>query len=309
MRTSPARLTGRLEPEAVFPAGRAGHELHDVSLADGERVRVVHCPPAPSAGAFSTRTPPVVVCVHGWGCSLYSYNKVLRPVADAGCDVWAPDVRGHGWSDKPLDPVRYTPDALGGWVIALLDRLRLDRVVLVGHSMGGAVVMRAALQAPDRVAGLLLLAPVGFGAIPRTRLLRMATPRWLDPVLPYLAWRALIAVGLRTGYGRIGRPSARDIDEYWAPTADPNFSRASRLVAHAFNWEPGDPKDLARVACPVHIVLGERDNLVPGGLARAHAERLARVQVDEVPGAGHVLPEEVPEVVVRTVIEDARAWW
>ena len=309
MATSPARLTGRLEPEAVFPAGRAGHELHDVSLVDGERVRVVHCPPAQVDGASSSGTPPVVVCVHGWGCSLYSYNKVLRPVADAGCDVWAPDVRGHGWSDKPLDPVRYTPDGLGGWMIALLDRLNLDRVVLVGHSMGGAVVMRAALQAPDRIAGLLLLAPVGFGAIPRTRLLRMATPRWLDPVLPYLAWRALIAIGLRTGYGRLGRPSARDIDEYWAPTADPNFSRASRLVAHAFNWEPGDPEDLARVACPVHIVLGERDNLVPGGLARTHAERLARVQVDEVPGAGHVLPEEVPDVVVRTVIEDARAWW
>jgi pimeloyl-ACP methyl ester carboxylesterase len=249
------------------------------------------------------------VCVHGWGCSLYSYNRVLRAVADAGCDVWAPDVRGHGWSDKPLDPVRYTPDALGAWLVALLDRLGLRRVVLVGHSMGGAVVMRAALQAPERIAGLVLLAPVGFGAIPRTRLLRLATPRWLAPVLPYLARRLVIAVGLRTGYGRIGRPSARDIDEYWAPTADPDFTRASRLVAHAFNWEPGDPDDLARVASRVHILLGARDNLVPGGLTRAHAARLPRVQVDEVPDAGHVLPEEVPEIVVRTIVEDARAWW
>ncbi|MDF1503931.1 alpha/beta hydrolase [Roseisolibacter sp. H3M3-2] len=264
----------------------------------------MHCPPPDGAV-----DPPVVVCVHGWGCSAYSYNRVLREIADAGCDVYAPDVRGHGWSDKPLALADYAPDALGRWLLAVLDALGLARVVLVGHSMGGGVVVRAALQAPERIVGLVLLAPVGFGAIPRTRLLRWLTPGLLDPLLPRLATRAVIGLGLRTGYGAIGAPTDRDVDEYWAPTADPAFARATRLVAHAFEWELARPAELSRLACPVHAILGGRDHLVPGSHLRAHAERIPRLRLDEVPDAGHVLAEEVPELVVRAVVEDARAWW
>jgi pimeloyl-ACP methyl ester carboxylesterase len=271
-------------------------------------VRVIRCAPA-SDGAGAPVDPPVVICVHGWGCSAYSYNHVLRSIADAGCDVYAPDVRGHGWSDKPLGLAAYAPDALGRWLLDLMDALALRRAVLVGHSMGGAVVLRAALQAPDRVAGLVLLAPVGFGAIPRTRLLRWFTPALLDPVLPYLAARAVIAVGLRTGYGTLAAPTARDVDEYWAPTADPDFARATRLVAHAFQWDAGDPGELARLRVPVHAILGTRDNLVPSAHLHAQADRIARLRVDEVANAGHVLAEEVPAVVVRAVVDDARDWW
>lgn len=279
--------------------------MRPVLLPDGERVRVVHCPPPANAAG----PVPAVVCVHGWGCSAFSFNQVLRPIADAGCDMYAPDVRGHGWSDKPLDAAGYTPDALGDWLLRVLDGLGLERAVLVGHSMGGAVVMRAAMQSPARVAGLVLLAPVGFGRIPRTRLLRLLTPRLLDPVLPHLAWRAVVELGVRTGYGAIGAPTDRDLDEYWAPTADPDFARAVRLVAHGFEWNPGDPSDLERLACPVHVLLGTRDNLIPGATVRAHAGRIRSLRFDEVPQAGHVLPEEVPDVVVRAVVDDARAWW
>lgn len=279
--------------------------MRPVVLPDGERVRVVHCPPPADASG----DVPAVVCVHGWGCSAFSFNRVLRPIADAGCSAYAPDLRGHGWSDKPLAAAAYTPDALGAWLGQVLDALGLERAVLVGHSMGGAVVLRTALQLPARVAGLVLLAPVGFGVVPRIGLLRTLTPGVLEPLLPRLALRAVVGLGLRTGYGAIGAPSADDVDEYWAPTADPAFARAVRLVAHAFDWAPSDPRALARVACPVHVVLGARDNLISSPNVRAHVGRLAGVRIDEVPRAGHVLPEEVPDVVVRAVVDDARAWW
>jgi len=265
----------------------------------------VHCPPPATASG----DVPVVVCLHGWGCSAFSFNRVLRPIADAGGDVYAPDLRGHGWSDKPLDPAVYTADALGAWLCAVLDALRVERAVLVGHSMGGAVVLHAALRERARVAGLVLLAPVGFGEIPRIGLLRTLTPDLLDPVLPYLAFRAVVEVGLRTGYGDLGAPSADDVDEYWAPTADPAFARAVRRVAHAFDWRPTDAGVLSRLGCPAHVVLGERDNLISSPSVREHAAHVAGLRVDQIPRAGHVLPEEVPDVVVRTVVEDARAWW
>ncbi|MGZ8414618.1 MAG: alpha/beta fold hydrolase [Gemmatirosa sp.] len=269
----------------------------------------MHCPPAGAAPDDGPADRPVVVCVHGWGCSAFSFGRVLRPIADAGCDVYAPDLRGHGWSDKPLEGAQYTPEALARWLLAVLDALGIGRAVLVGHSMGGGVALRAAQLAPERIAGLVLLAPAGLGDMPRTRLLRWFTPRLIEPLLPHLARRAVFGVGLRTGFGAIGTPSARDVDEYWAPSADPRFARAARLVAHAFDWRPTDPADLARLPCPVHVMLGERDTLVAGAHVRAHTRSCDGLRIDEVPRAGHVLPEEVPDMVVDAVVRDAHAWW
>lgn len=291
-----------------------------VTLADGERVRVVRCDPQPAAGDGHPggnggagtdprrAPPPVAVCVHGWGCSLYSFNRNLRAIADAGVVAIAPDVRGHGWSDKPLDQGSYTPEALARWLVALLDALAIPRALLVGHSMGGAIVLRAALVAPERVAGLVLLAPVGLNDIPRTRLLRRLTPAALEPLMIACATRGVFGVGLRMGWGTLGAPTEEDVDEYWAATADPRFLRASRLVAHAFEWDPTSPEDLRRLVVPVHLVLGERDHLVPGHLARSVVERLPGARVDVIPGAGHVVAEEAPAVVNETIVEAARRW-
>lgn len=278
--------------------------MQRVTLPDGEQVRVVRCRPVDAPA-----DAPVVVCVHGWGCSAFTYHKNLRALADAGLDVYAPDLRGHGWSDKPLDVARYGADALADWLLGLLDVLGIRRAVVVGHSLGAGVVVRAALRDPARVAGLTLLAPVGFGPISRTRLLRLLGPAWTAPVLPFLARRAVFALGLRLGYGRLGRPSRDDVSEYWAPTADPAFVQAVRLISLAFDWEPADSEALTRLACPVHLVLGERDNLVSPAEARRRAAHLTTARVDVVPRAGHVLPEEVPDVVNAAVIADARAWW
>lgn len=299
----------RLAPDEVFPAGRPGHARRVVELPWGERVRVVRCdPPADASIDPSAEPPPVAVCVHGWGCSLYSFNRNLRAIADAGVVAIAPDVRGHGWSDKPLDQASYTPEALARWLLALLDVLAVPRAVLVGHSMGGAVVLRAALLAPERVAGLVLLAPVGFGDIPRTRLLRKLTPAALEPLMVACATRGVFGVGLRMGWGGLGAPTEADVDEYWAATADPRFVRATRLVAHAFEWDPTSAAELQRLRVPVRLLLGERDHLVPGELARSVVERLPGARVDVIAGAGHVLAEEAPLAVNAAVVEAARRW-
>jgi pimeloyl-ACP methyl ester carboxylesterase len=282
-----------------------------VTLPWEERVRVVRCDPSPAVHQATERggePPPVAVCVHGWGCSLYSFNRNLRAIADAGVVAIAPDVRGHGWSDKPLDQASYTPEALARWLIGVLDALEIPRALLVGHSMGGAIVLRAGLLAPDRVTGLVLLAPVGFGDIPRTRLLRRLTPAALEPLMVACATRGVFGVGLRMGWGVLGAPTEEDIDEYWAATADPRFVRATRLVAHAFEWDPTSPAELERLMVPVHLILGERDHLVPGALARRVVERLPAARVDVIPGAGHVVAEEAPAIVNAAIAEAARRW-
>lgn len=297
-----ATLPGRLSLDDVFPAHRPGHTVRWLDLPNGERVRAVICDPPPGDPATAAAdAPPPVVCVHGWGCSAYSFQRVLRPIADLGTRAVAVDLRGHGWSSKPLDVRAYTPEALAAWLLAVLDALGIPRAVVVGHSLGGSVVIEAALAAPARVAALVLIAPLGLSTVSRLRVLRQATPAVLAPLLPRLATLAAVRVGLAASYGPGHGPTARDVDEYWAPTADPHLALATRLVAHASDWAPASAARLQRVACPVHVLLGDHDNLIPVAAVRPLAAAFPHGTLDVLAGVGHVPADEVPERVVAAV--------
>ncbi len=262
---------------------------------------MVHAAPSSPAAPGSRPDTPAVVCLHGWGASAYGYRHVLRPTAAAGADAYAPDLRGHGWSAKPLDVAAYTPRALASWTLDFLDALALERVVLVGHSLGGAIALHTALEGRDRVAALVLLAPLGLYPMDRLEQLRRITPERLDRWLPRIAnVRALTALALRSAYGRLGHPTPRDVDEYWAPTADPAFAQAARLIFHADPWAALTPAQLGAIACPVEVVVGSRDNLIRSAdLART--TMLPRASLDRVPDAGHVLADEVPARVLAAI--------
>ena len=305
VRSQPATLpdtrdaAGRLTAAAVYPAGWPDVHARRVAIGADEYARVVSG--VPSSGR-SPDHAPTVVCIHGWGASAYGYRHVLGPLAAAGVAAHAADLRGHGWSDKPLEHARYSPAAFTSWTLGLLDALGLDRVVLVGHSLGGAIALHTALAAPDRVAALVLLAPLGLGTVVRIDQFRLLTPDRADAWLPRLAApRFVTAFALRTAYGRIGRPSARDIDEYWAATADPAFARAVRLVMHADPWAAFTPEVLARVPQPVEVVVGTRDNLLRVDSVRRLTGAFPCGTLDVVTDAGHVLADEVPERVLAAI--------
>jgi pimeloyl-ACP methyl ester carboxylesterase len=300
-----ALLGGRLPPEEMFPAGRAGYDVRWLTLPSGLRVRTVRCDPE-GASAEGGTPAPVVVFVHGWACSLFTWHRNLRLVADAGVRAYAFDLVGHGLSDKPLDARHYTVPAMAQQLRDVLDGLGLDRVLLAAHSMGCAIALRAAIDTPERVAGLVLAAPVGFGAISDMRYLRWLTPRPVEAVAPYCVPRWTFRVALWRAYGRIGHASPRDIDEYWAPTRDPAFVRVLCRLAHTFDWTDGDPDELARIRCPTTVLFGERDHLVRSDACRPFMEHLPGVRWDVVPEAGHTLPEEVPDRVNAAVVAAVR---
>lgn len=89
-----------------------------------------------------------------WSRQLEHLRRTRRTVAL--------DVRGHGQSERPRNG-DYTIAGMAGDVAAVVDTLGLDQFVLVGHSMGGGVALAYAGAHPDRVAGLILLDPIGDG--------------------------------------------------------------------------------------------------------------------------------------------------
>jgi len=294
-------LRGRLPADDVFPARTPGHQVRWLDLPGGERARAVVCEPADVGAPEPSLDAPAVVGVHGWGCSAYSFHRILRPIAELGVRAAAPDLRGHGWSSKPLDVHAYTPAALAGWLARVLDALGIRRAVLLGHSLGGHLALEAALAEPARVVGLVLVAPLGLSAVGRLRALRLVTPAALAPLLPYLATRTAVRVGLVSSYGPHRRPTERDVDEYWAPTADPDMARAARLVAHASDWAPGPAERLRDVTCPVRVILGDHDNLIGVDAVRPMVSALPRGTLEVLRGVGHVPIDEAPDRVLAAV--------
>src|SRR5215218_8244102 len=98
---------------------------------------------------------PVMV-VHGFTADAGEVAGVMGPLAERGWHAVAPDLRGHGRSDRPTDPEAYGFELMAADVLALADDLGWDRFALVGHSMGGAVAQLVALDRPERLTGLVL---------------------------------------------------------------------------------------------------------------------------------------------------------
>lgn len=105
---------------------------------------------------------PAVLLLHGLGSSLDTWRRNVQPLADAGYRVLAPDLPGHGDSDKPVS-LDYDPLATVDFTSRLLDALGVRKASLVGNSAGGLVATMFALEHPERTGRLALVAPGGLG--------------------------------------------------------------------------------------------------------------------------------------------------
>ncbi len=283
----------RLTPAEMYPAGHPGLTTRFIRTRSGIRVRVVECG-APGA-------PPVVL-LSGWGASVYLYRKNLPALADAGLRAIAADLKGQGLSDKPADRAEYTGPRMTAHALEILDALELPRARLVGQSMAGKIAAQVALDAPERVERLALIAAVGVGKVPGSSLLALLPLKAID-LLPAAPARWVFRAVLRRAYGSLAQPTARDVDEYYAATSDPNFIRALFLLLREFDWRPFTMEELARLAMPVLIIAGTQDRVVTPDRAERVAATLPDGRSLVIPRAGHVPNEEAPETVNRALVE------
>src|SRR4051812_13633452 len=119
-----------------------------------------------------------VMLVHGFTADRGEVDGVLEPLADLGWHAVAPDLRGHGASDRPTDAGAYSFELMAGDVLALADDLGWDRFALVGHSMGGAVAQLVALDHPERLTALVL-ASTFHGPVPGITMELVELGRWV----------------------------------------------------------------------------------------------------------------------------------
>src|SRR5271166_3740375 len=99
---------------------------------------------------------PFLLC-HGFPEIAFTWRRQIKGLSEAGFRAIALDQRGYGASDRPPEVEAYSIDRLAGDLVGLLDHLKIDKAIIVGHDWGGYVVWETALRYPDRVAGVVSL--------------------------------------------------------------------------------------------------------------------------------------------------------
>lgn len=288
------RASSPLAVDEMYPAHEQGIGVRMVALPDGLRLRVLE------AGAPQG---PSLVLLHGWGASVYSWRAAIPEFAAAGFRVIAADLPGHGLSDKPADPDRYTRPAMIDAVGALLDTLDVQRALVAGVSMGGAIAAGLAVNRHPRVARVALVNPAGFGPVRFVATAQLLVPLALRDYTSFVVARPLVSGFLHLAYADRSRVTARDVDEYWATSSRPGFAAALVACLHRFTWDAYAPDALRGVTCPVLLILGTRDHLIGG--SEAIARDIPRLRVVHIDG-GHALNEECPAEVDAALAAFAR---
>ncbi|KAI4988045.1 hypothetical protein ZWY2020_029675 [Hordeum vulgare] len=138
--------------------GGAGEVRHWSAEVNGVSLHVAE--QGPAAG-------PAVLLLHGFPELWLSWRHQMAALAARGFRALAPDLRGYGDSDAPADPAAYTMLHVVGDVVALLDHLRLPKVLVAGHDWGAQVAWHLCLFRPDRVRAVVALGIPFFPRSPR----------------------------------------------------------------------------------------------------------------------------------------------
>lgn len=213
-----------------------------------------------------------VVLLHGICVSFagnfgaYGWIERLR---GQGLRVIGMDFRGHGQSDKPHDSSAYGTTHLADDVIALLDHLGLDRVSLMGYSLGSVVALHLLHTHPERF----------------TRGVLIATGDGLIGLPPFT--QAEIAPKLAQALDRPDYPAdlPKHVATYWSFATKVSGDRVAAAAAARADYPPCTLAEAGNVNCPVLVVSGELDPVLGTGPRLAQALPFGRYM--EIPGADH----------------------
>ena len=225
-----------------------------------------------------------MVLAHGFGGSARNWRPQVRALA-ATHRVIVYDARGHARSDAPADASAYSPEALARDLAGVLDEHAPgERAVVGGLSLGAGVALRLALEAAERLRGLVLMAPPP-GRNPVVR------GGWAREFADAIEREGLEAAGERYAWGeRSGLDPAAGRLVRQGFLEHPPHALVHVLRGVLDRWPSIEEirPALRALELPVLLVVGERDRLSLE-MARSLAQEIPGARLEIVPGAGHVV--------------------
>jgi len=253
-------------------------------------------------------TLPPLVLIHGTGASLHTWEGWVQALKD-DYRVIRFDLPAYGLTG-PNPTGDYSLDYYAAFTLQLLHRLGVDSCILGGNSLGGAVAWRTALEAPDRVAGLILVDAAGYPAASQSRPLAFRLASWpvIRLLFRYVTPRSVIEQSVRNVYADDRRLSEELIDRYDDLARRPGNRQAflDRMGGGGNSSE--SYQRIASIEEPTLVLWGAQDALIPVEAAERFHRDLPNDTLVILDGLGHVPMEEAPKRTVEVVEGVLRNW-
>lgn len=248
---------------------------------------------------------PPVVLLHANYASLFMWEPWAAALKDR-YRVIRVDLPAHGLTG-PEPSGNYSLQRIQSLFEQFVDARGLERFVVVGTSIGGTVAMRYAADHPERIERLVMISPGSLEARVRGR----TTPANVPKIADVLAWvtpRAFTAYMLRNDYGDPARVTDAVIDEWYAMWMREGNRQAMIDLLRQY-VSGGVEAKIRSIRVPVLLIWGEKNKRVPLALAyetRALLANSPQVQLEVLPGIGHMLVQEAPQqsaAVIRRYLD------
>jgi pimeloyl-ACP methyl ester carboxylesterase len=257
-----------------------------------------------------------IVLLHGKNFNGYYWKNIIPALTDKGFRVIVPDQVGWGRSSKPV--ITYSFHLLAKNTASLLDSLHIDKIILVGHSMGGMLAARFTMQYPQRVEKLILENPIGLEDYKR--------------FVPYQPVEKLVEKEISATYESYKKyqqtyyPNWKpEYEQYVAAQAeqlsDPNFNTIAKVNALTYQviYEQPVCYEWDRITVPTLLIIGQSDRTIVGKdlltdeqkkqygqypqLGRKTKEQIKGAKLVELEGAGHIPHIQEPALFQKHLFE------
>lgn len=231
-----------------------------------------------------------VVLIHGFPLNHQIWEPVL-PILSEKVNVILPDLRGHGRS--PATDGIYPMRLMAEDIARLLDKLEIEKAILVGHSMGGYVALAFAHAYPNRLSGLGLIASQAADDSPEKRQDRYKSASYVK------------RYGLKRILSEMPQKLTSNPGFYEKLTEIIKSTPTSGVIGalmgmaereNATEWLP-------KILCPTVVVHGKKDSIVPEWRGKTMVQLLNRGWLVEIEEAGHLPMMETPEIVAEAILQ------
>jgi pimeloyl-ACP methyl ester carboxylesterase len=245
----------------------------------------------------------VIFLQHGFASSSFSFEEVAGILNSKGYHVYALDMMGFGWSDKPRD-ASYDPVSLMEGINCVMEALSLEQVNFAGNSLGGGMGLLLAEKYPRRIKRLILVDSTVPYDFKKPLPVRLANLPLAPHISPIMRSRWFVKKNLKETMFNSDKATPERVEAYYQRLKTPNAMFAQSLVARGAHMDIYGPAvaAIAKSDIPCHLIWGRQDEWIPLEFGKRLKADIPQASMDIIEQCGHIPQEERPEETAASII-------